>query len=180
MKGGIGMPCGGEMEIFVESVQHKPTLLIIGGGHTAKCLSKLGTITGYSVIVLDQLADRESFPDVDKVISESLEEGFSKIKITPQTYIVVVTRHEYDEQALKAVINSQAAYIGMIGSKKRADIVFQALRGKGIAEGKIKSVHSPVGLNIEAETPEEIAVSIIAEIIKVRRGDTGDSLTSKR
>jgi xanthine dehydrogenase accessory factor len=168
-EGGIGMPCGGKMEVFVDCIQPKPTLLIIGGGHISASLARLGCMIDFSVIVLDPLAKREDFPDECQVVSESVNEGLSGIRITSQTFVVVATRHEHDEEALRGVIKSNAAYIGLVGSKKRAGIVFQALKDRGVAEDRIRSVYSPIGLNIDAETPEEIAISIIAEIIKVLR-----------
>lgn len=179
----IGMICGGSMEILIEPVEPKPTLFIVGAGHIALPLAKLGQMTGFTVAVLDdrkEFANVERFPTVEKVICGDIESTLSKTKITSSTYIVIVTRgHQYDLEALKSVINSKAAYIGMIGSKTKVSTAFQELRGMGIPEDRLKQVHAPIGLDIGAETPEEIAVSIIAEIIKVRRGGTGEELASK-
>ena len=147
------MPCGGKMEVFVDCIQPKPTLFIIGGGHITASLARLGCMIDFSVIVLDPLTKREDFPDECQVVSESVNEGLSRIMITPQTY-VVATRHERDEEAPRGVIKSNTTYIGLVGSKERAGIVFQVLKDK-VAE-RIRSVYAPIGLDIEAETPEKI------------------------
>jgi xanthine dehydrogenase accessory factor len=178
------MVCGGRMDIFIDVIEPKPTLLIVGAGHIAYYLARLGHMVGFSIAVIDdrkEFANRERFPNAERVICDDMERTLSSIKITPSTYVVIVTRgHQYDLAALKQVIDSKAAYIGMIGSKSKVRIAFQELKSAGIAEDTLKRVHAPIGLDIGAETPQEIAVSIIAEIIKVRRGGTGESLVFKR
>lgn len=169
-EGGIGMPCGGEMEIFIDLIQPKPTLLIIGSGHITESLASLGCMMeNISVTILDSNAEKQNFPKKCRVISKSIEEGWADVTITPQIYVVVATRHEQDEEALAKALQSDASYVGLIGSEKRANIVFQNLKKREVTEEQLRNVHSPIGLEIGAETPEQIAVSIMAEIIKSRK-----------
>jgi len=176
--GGIGMRCGGVVDVFIEVVKPTPKLLIIGGGNIGAQIAKLGQNVGFSITVIDPAAKQEDFPEGIEVISETVEKGVSMIEINPQTYVVIATGHKYDEPALKAVINSNAAYIGMVGSKRKAATTYRNLVDEGFPEERVKMIHMPVGLDIGAETPEEIAVSIIAEIIKERRkpSASGESL----
>jgi len=167
--GGIGMKCGGKADVYIEVVKPTPKLLIIGGGNIGAQLAQLGHNVGFSITVVDPAAKKEDFPEYVEVIPEMVERGVALAGITPQTYIVVATGHKYDEAALKAVIDSGPAYIGMVGSKRKAAVTCRSLMDEGVSEEKVRIVHTPVGLDIGAETPEEIAVSIIAEIIKARR-----------
>jgi xanthine dehydrogenase accessory factor len=167
--GGVGMRCGGKAEVYIEVINPTPKLLILGGGHVGAEVAKLGSGLGFSVTVIDPSVKEENFPKLVKVIPEFIDKGISKVEITPQTYIVIATGHKYDEPALRAVINSEAAYIGMIGSKRKAATVYRNLLDEGVPEENLKRVHAPIGLDIGAETPEEIAVSIIAEIVRERR-----------
>lgn len=176
--GGIGMKCGGMAEVYIEVIKPTPKLLIIGGGNIGSQLANLGHNVGFSVAIIDPAARREDFPDFVEVIPEMVEKGVKLAGITPQTYIVVATGHKYDEDALKAVIDSGAAYIGMVGSRRKAAVTYRSLMDAGVSEDKVKMVHTPVGIDIGAETPEEIAVSVMAEIIKARRkpSASGESL----
>lgn len=176
--GGVGMRCGGVAEVYIEVVKPTPRLLIIGGGHIGAEIAKLGQNVGFSVTVIDPSGKEGDFPGPVEVIPEPVEKGISRVEITPQTYIVIATGHKYDEPALKAVINSDAAYIGMVGSRRKAATIYKNLMDEGIFEEKLRRVHTPIGLDIGAETPEEIAVSIIAEIVRERRkpGASGESL----
>jgi xanthine dehydrogenase accessory factor len=179
-KGGVGMRCGGKLELSIEIVQPKPVFLIIGSGHIASALSTLGKLVDFKVVVLDPFAKKEEFPDAETVVAKPVDAGVAGLKITPQTYIVIVTRHQYDEAALREVINSEATYIGMVGSKNRVEMAFNTLMKEGIPEDSLKRVYAPIGLDIGAETPAEIATSIIAEVIKHRRGGTGKNLAIGR
>ncbi len=175
--GGIGMSCGGNMEILIEVVQEKPKLLIIGSGHIAVPLAKLGHLGGFSVIVIDPFARKEDFPDADIIIPEHISEAISKVNIDLRTYVVIVTRHKYDEPALRETLHKNTAYLGLVGSRRRIATIFKQLIEQGKADKAIlKKIHAPIGLDIGAQTVEEIAFSIIAEIIKERRGGTGESL----
>ncbi len=168
-----GAICGGDMKIFIDVLQPKEEVLIFGAGHIAVYVSKLAKMVGFKVTVIDdrkQFANQDRFPEADETIAEDTEKTLSQLKIIPSTYIIVVTRgHLKDEEVLGSVIRSNAAYIGMIGSRKKNATVFQHLEEQGISARELKKVHAPIGMGIGAQTPEEIAVSIIAEIIQVRR-----------
>ena len=168
-----GAICGGDMKVFIDVLQPKEEVLIFGGGHIAVYVSKLAKMVGFKVTVIDdreEFANKERFPETDEIIVGSIDKALQHIKITPSTYIIVVTRgHLQDQEVLASIIESDAAYIGMIGSRKKNATVFQHLEEQGISAQELKKVHAPIGIDIGAQTPEEIAVSIIAEIIEVRR-----------
>lgn len=170
-----GAICGGDMKVFIDVLQPKEEVLIFGGGHIAICVSKLAKMVGFKVTIIDdrkEFANQDRFPEADEIIAEDIEKALTHLKITPSTYIIVVTRgHLEDEEVLGSVIRSEAAYIGMIGSRKKNATVFQNLEEQGISEEELKKVHAPIGIDIGAQTPEEIGVSIIAEIIQSRRGN---------
>ena len=176
---------GGRAQIFIE-VQHRPpTLLIVGAGHIALPLAQLGKICDFHVIVLDdraRFANVERFPTADRVIAAPFKATMREFPLDEDTYIVLVTRgHQHDVACLLEVLDRPSAYIGMIGSRRRARAVFRLLEEeKGIPREKFEHVHSPIGLDIGSETPAEIAISIIAEIIQARRGGRGLSLSDKR
>ncbi len=176
---GIGMACGGVIKVSLELVQPKPRLIILGAGHVARAIANLAHLTNFKVAVVDSFAEKEKFPEADEVIQEEVSKGVSKLTITSNDYIVVVTRHHQDERALRVVIDSPAPYIGMIGSKNRVRLVYDTLMEEGVPADKLLKVHAPVGLDIGAETPEEIAVSVLGEIIKVRKGGRGKSMALK-
>jgi xanthine dehydrogenase accessory factor len=174
------MACGGEMELLFDPIQSRPNLMIAGGGHIALPLARIGFALGFRIVVIDdreEFANKERFPEAEKIVCQQFDEALNEVSITPSTYLVIVTRgHRYDELVLRRTIKSRAAYIGMIGSRRKVSTIFENLKGSGISEKAIHRVHAPIGLDIGAETPEEIAVSILAEIIKLRRGGTGESL----
>ncbi|SPD74115.1 conserved hypothetical protein [uncultured Desulfobacterium sp.] len=168
-----GMICGGTMEIFIEPIVTDPVLYIFGAGHVSFAISKIGKIVGFKVVVIDdreEFANPERFPEADETIALDFDKVFSRLKINKLSYIVIVTRgHLLDEKALEWALKTDAGYIGMIGSQKKNQTVMSHLESKGISKERLNSVYAPIGLDIHAETPEEIAVSIIAEIISVRR-----------
>ena len=133
----------------------------------------MGKMVGFKVTVVDdrpEFANTDRFPEADEVIGQDFPLVFLRLTITRSSYITIVTRgHLQDEAVLEWAVKTDAAYIGMIGSRKKNQTVFSHLQAKGIPEKRLKEVHAPIGLNIDAKTPEEIAVSIIAEIIKARR-----------
>lgn len=169
-----GAICGGEMKVFIDILQPKEEVLIFGAGHIAVYVSKLAKMVGFKVTVIDdrkEFANQERFPEADEIIAENIERALNHIKITPSTYIIIITRgHLKDEEVLSSIIRSGAAYIGMIGSRKKNATVFQRLIEQGVLKEELDKVHAPIGIDINAQTPEEIAVSIVAEIIQVRRG----------
>ena len=178
--GGAGMSCGGKIEVSIEIMEPTPRLLIIGSGHLAQALSRIGKILEFDIAVVDPMAKKESFPEAMQVIGDFVETGFPKVSVDSSTYIVILTRHKDDVPALKCSLKTNAAYIGMIASRRRVALVFSHLLKEGFTEEQLTRVYSPVGLDIGAETPEEIAVSILAEITKVRRLGKEHGGTSKK
>lgn len=177
-KGGIGMKCGGEIEVSIEILQSTPKLVLIGGGRVAVAVAELAEEIGFDAEIVDPFAEKSNFPDSAKVVSKPVKEGLAEINVTPQSYIVIITRHKYDEPALKGSLKTDADYIGLMGSKTRVKSIFEKLEKEGIGREDLSRVNAPIGLDIGAETPKEIAVSIIAEIMKERRspGSTGENL----
>lgn len=164
-------------EIMIEIIEAPVTLLIVGGGHIGLSLATIGEHVGFSVAVMDDremYANAERFPMADKVMAGDFTEMLADFPIGLNTYIVMVSRgHKQDETALRAVVNRGAGYVGMIGSKRRVSTVLRHLAEEGISVDVLERIYTPIGFDIGAETPEEIAVSIMAEIIAVRRGGSG-------
>jgi len=171
--GELGMICGGDTEVFIEPILPSPTLFIFGGGHISLPLAKTGKLLGFKIAVIDdraKFANPQRFPEADLILAEDFSTAFSKLEINKSSYIVIVTRgHQYDELVLELALKTKPKYIGMIGSKTKNKAVFSHLLAKGISQEQLNKVHAPIGLEIFAQTPEEIAVSILAEVIKVRR-----------
>jgi xanthine dehydrogenase accessory factor len=173
---------GGRLQIFFEVLPAPPKLIVVGAGHIAVPLAKIAKVLDFHVTVIDDrllYANRERFPDADEVLVGDMAQMLKKMTITPSCYIVLITRgHKYDEPCLREIIHSQAKYIGMIGSRRRIKACFQRFRDEEkIAEEMIERVYAPIGLDIATETPAEIALSILAELIKVRRGGKAASLS---
>jgi xanthine dehydrogenase accessory factor len=172
--------CGGEMEFFLEPILPEPTVLVIGCGHVGQAVADLAHWLGFRVVVTDdrpELCTPEIIPHADEYLPVPGAEIAKAFAIHSQTYIAAVTRGvPEDTQALPALVDSPAAYIGVIGSRRRWATTVEELRAMGVDEAKLKRVHAPIGLEIEAETPREIAVSILAEIIAVRNGGTGEPM----
>jgi xanthine dehydrogenase accessory factor len=174
---------GSKAEVFFEVLPAMRKVIIVGAGHLAIPLVKFARILGFHITVIDDrvmYANRERFPDVEEILVGDMAETLRGIEITPQTYIVLITRgHQFDEPCLREVIHSPAKYIGMIGSKRRIKACFIRFRDEeGISEELLKRVYAPIGLDIKAESPEEIALSIISEMVKVRRGGSAQSLAA--
>ncbi|MCS7287111.1 MAG: XdhC/CoxI family protein [Anaerolineae bacterium] len=173
--------CGGDVDVFVDVISPAETLLLIGGGHVSLALAKLAKEMGYRIVVLDEeakFASRERYPFADEVRAGELSSLLEDFPITPYTRIVIATRsHESDALALEKVVNSPASYIGLLGSRRKVTLIFKHLREKGVEESSLARVCAPVGLDIGAETPEEIAISIMAEMVLHKRGGTGKPLS---
>ena len=166
---------GGRADLFFDVITAMRRAVIVGAGHLAIPLVRFTKTLGYHVTVLDDrvvYANRERFPEADAVLVGDMAETLGGMDITPQTYIVLITRgHQYDEPCLRKVLDSPARYIGMIGSRRRIQACFLRFRDEeGIPEERLRRVHAPIGLDIGAESPEEIALAIAAEMVKVRRG----------
>ena len=171
-----GLICGGTLEIFVEPILPLPTLYIFGGGHVSIALAQAAHTAGFAIAVID---DRESFANAQRFpmareIYTTYEQAFERIKPNASSYLVIVTRgHKDDMRVLAWAVGTEARYIGMIGSKRKVLSVYKALDREGITAEKFERVHAPVGLEIGALTPQEIAISITAELIAVRRNAAG-------
>ncbi len=160
------------MEVLLEPIFSEPTVYIFGGGHISEQLAPLVKKVHFKVVIIDDreiFANRSRFPEADEVIVSEFEKCFEKLSIDGSSYVVIVTRgHLYDGFVLEQAVKTNARYIGMIGSKKKIRTLYQNLMEKGMAKETIDRVHAPIGIDINSETPEEIAVSIVAELIKVR------------
>jgi len=161
-----------KMEVLLEPIFSEPTVYIFGAGHVSQQLAPLAKRVSFKVVVIDDremFANRERFPEADEVIVSEFEKSFDHLNIDECSYIVIVTRgHLYDGFVLEQAVKTNARYIGMIGSRKKIQTLYQNLIKKGISKETLNRVCAPIGLDINSETPEEIAVSIVAELIKVR------------
>jgi xanthine dehydrogenase accessory factor len=171
-----------QVELFVEVQRRPPTLIIVGAGHVAQPLATLGKLIDFEVVVIDdrpQYANTDRFPMADRVIAAPFRPTLRDWPIDTDTFLVLVTRgHSHDVECLLEIIDSPARYIGMIGSKRRVRAVFDLLeQEQGIPREKFDRVYAPIGLDIGAESPAEIGVCIIAEIINVYRGGRAESLS---
>lgn len=168
-----GLVCGGTLEIFVEPILPPAELYIFGAGHVAASLYKVAKIAGFEITVIDNrevYARRERFPEAQQVIAEDFEKAMAQLSPTESSFIVIVTRgHRDDMRVLRWAVQTPARYIGMIGSKRKTITIFKELQNEGLPAQLFDRVHAPVGLDIGAITPEEIAVSITAELIAKRR-----------
>lgn len=167
-----GLICGGTLEIFVEPILPQPKLYLFGGGHVSTALARVAHLAGFGITVVDDrasFANAERFPMAEEAIT-TYEEAFEKVKPNASSYLVIVTRgHKDDMRVLEWAVGTEARYIGMIGSKRKVISVYKALEKRGIPAEQFARVHAPVGLEIGALTPEEIAVSVTAELIAIRR-----------
>jgi len=168
------------VEIFIEPVFEQPMVFIFGAGHLSYHISKYAKPLNFQVTVCDdrvEFANRQRFPDANNIIVETFEAVFDRININKNSYIVIVTRgHRCDEIVLERAVKTDARYIGMIGSKKKTLTILKRLREKGISQELLRRVYSPIGISIGAITPQEIALSIVCELVKIRRlGDTSET-----
>jgi len=174
-----GLVCGGKVLVYVEPVLAEPELIILGAGHVGKALSEAARFSGFRVIAVDdrvEYANSTNMPDANEIIVNDFDTPFSRITINSRTYIVIATRgHNHDLEALKAALRTEACYIGLLGSKRKKSLLFKTLLEEGFSENDLKRVVIPVGMPIGSITPEEIAISIMAQIIGLRRkyGNSG-------
>ncbi len=172
--------CGGSVRVYVEPLLPPATVLVIGAGHVGKAVAELAKWLGYRVIVTDDrpgYATSGQIPGMDGYLTVAPGQLAEQAPITARTYVIAVTRGLIvDEALLPALLRTDAPYIGLIGSRRRWMITAEALRAKGVAQADLDRVHAPIGLSIGAETPKEIAVSILAEVIQAQRGGSGKSL----
>jgi len=169
--------CGGQVEVFVEPILPAPMVIVIGAGHVGKAVAHLAKWMGFRVAVSDDRAEfcnAETIPDADAYHPVAMAKLTEHVEVTRQTYLILTTRgSSVDAAGLSPLLETEAAYIGVIGSKRRWMETVKALKSQGVSEEKIARVHSPIGLELQAETPEEIAVSIMAEILMLRNKGTG-------
>jgi len=168
-----GLVCGGTLEIFIEPVLPVPLLYIFGAGHVAMELFKAARNAGFECIVIDDreaYANAQRFPGAQQIIAKDFDDALKELTPTESSYIVIATRgHRDDMRVLRWAVQTPARYVGMVGSKRKAITVFRELTREGLKSDLFDRVHSPVGLDIGAVTPAEIAVSIVAEMIAARR-----------
>ena len=168
-----GLVCGGTLEIYVEPVLPIPVLYLFGAGHVAYNVYKVAKVAGFDVVVIDDretYANRERFPDAREIMAADFDETFPKIAPNETSYVVIVTRgHRDDMRILRWAVQTDARYIGMIGSKRKVITIYKELENEGLPAHLFEKVMAPIGLEIGAVTPEEIAVSIVAEMIASKR-----------
>lgn len=173
--------CAGVITCFINVFQSLDTLILVGAGHVAQPMAKLAKMLGFRVVVMDdrpEYATRERFPEADQLIVDSWEKALGKAVIDENSFIIILTyAGEYDELALRKVINSKAAYIGMIASQSKAKAILAKLQREKVPNDLLKRVITPIGLDVGAETPAEIAVSTMAQIISIRKKATGKTLS---
>jgi xanthine dehydrogenase accessory factor len=173
-----GLICGGQLNIFVEPVIPQPRAFIFGGGHVSKGISKIATLAGFSTSIIDNreaFANQERFPEAEATYAEEYEDVFPKLPVNSSSYIIIVTRgHRDDMRVLRWAVSTPAKYIAMIGSKRKTISVVHELEKEGIPRESFDKVFAPMGLEIGAEMPEEIAISVVAEMIAVRRAPDTD------
>jgi xanthine dehydrogenase accessory factor len=173
-----GLICGGQLDVFVECISPQPAALIFGGGHISKSLAKVLDLAGFRVSVIDNreaYANRERFPEAAEVYAEEYEDVYPKLNVNESTYVVIVTRgHRDDMRVLKWAVATRARYISMIGSKRKVIAVIKELEKEGVPREAFARVYAPMGFEIGAITPEEIAISVGAEMVAMRRIPEGE------
>jgi len=169
-----GLICGGQMTVYIEPVEPAPQLYIIGAGHVGHELARVAQPVGFRIHVLDdreKFANAERFPGADEIVVESIPDWLHKADIPPNAYVVVVTRgHTHDLDAMRALAARDLRYVGLIGSRAKVKKIWDELVSEGMPIECLQRVHAPIGLDIGGVSPEEIAISIVAELIAVRRG----------
>ena len=171
---GVGMPCGGKMEVYIEPVLPQPDLLIAGHGRIAEALATFAHLLGFRVIVNDPGADQTAFPQAQQVIAEDFD--LVQTPIGSNTYVVIATQHKNDHLWLQRALRGEAAYVALIASQHRAKLVLEYLAAEGVPEDKVARISAPAGLDLGAATPEEIALSIMSQIVALRRGGSSRAL----
>lgn len=171
-----GLICGGQLNVYVEPVLPIPNALIFGGGHISKSLSKIASLAGFRTTIIDNrdaYANRERFPEAAAIFADEYEDVFPKLPANNAAYAIIVTRgHRDDMRVLRWAVEQPLRYIGMIGSRRKTLEVVKHLQKEGMSLEKLSVIHAPMGFDIGAVTPEEIAVSVVAEMIRRRRNPT--------
>lgn len=169
---GVEMICGGEVEVFIDVYKTNPKLLIIGGGHVGYAIYKMASLLDFDIIIFE---DREEFltparfPLAKELVLGPVKETLREYKIDENSYVVIVSRgHKYDQESLEEVINSNAKYVGAMGSKRKIITMMKNLREQGFSEENLNKIYAPIGLDLSSGSPEEIAISIISEILVIK------------
>jgi len=168
---GAGMPCGGHMRVYIEPSMPKPSVWIMGHGAVAEHLCHLADLMGFAVIVNDSMAEREKFPDAAQLISDDID--YSLLVPKADDFVVIATQHKGDHESMSIALASDAQYIALIASRKRSRLVLDYLRKKKFSDQDLGRVMAPCGLDIGARAPAEIALSVVSEIVLVRRQASG-------
>lgn len=180
----LGMVCGGDASVFLEVHLPVRTLVVIGGGHIARSLAPMAGLLDYRVVILDErpeFATQERFPEADQVVVGHPGEAASLVGIDARTAVVIVTHgHVHDQAALTSVLQTEAWYIGMIGSRSKIRTVFAEMEKSGVAPSDLERVYAPIGLDLGGQTPAEISLSILAQIVAMAHGRTGAQLSLAR
>ncbi|HEY5028201.1 MAG TPA: XdhC family protein [Candidatus Angelobacter sp.] len=174
---GVGMPCGGMMDVYIEPVLPQPELVIAGHGRIAETLARLGLLMNFAVTVHDPAAKRENFSEAQTIIYKDFD--VAEIAFGPSTYVVIATLHKNDHLWLQRALDGEAAYVALIASSHRSRLVLDYLLAEGVSAEKVDRVWAPAGLDLGAAGPEEIALSIMGQIVAVRRGGSAASLKEK-
>ena len=169
---GAGMPCGGTMRVFVEPFRPRPRLWVLGHGLVAETLCAMGAMVGFDVAVDDPLADRAHFPAASVLLSDDDAE-YSMLDVRDGDYVVVATQHKGDHQSIARCLRAKVAAIALIASNKRARLVIDYLRGEGFGEDVLARLYAPAGLDLGARAPEEIALSVMSQVVLLRHGASG-------
>jgi xanthine dehydrogenase accessory factor len=175
---GVGMPCGGMMDVYIEPVLPLSELIIAGHGRIAETLVCLGNLMNFSVTIHDPSATKESFPDAQRIIDKDF--NVSEITFGPNTYVVIATLHKNDHIWLQRALEGEAAYVALIASAHRSRLVLDYLLAEGISQEKVDRVWAPAGLDLKAAGPEEIALSVMSQIVAIKRGGTAAPLKTTK
>lgn len=169
---GVEMICGGRVEVFIDVYKQRPKLLIVGGGHIGYALYEQALLLDFDIVIFEdreEFLNPERFPNAHELVLGPVDETLKDYKIDENTYIIVVTRgHSYDEISLEQVVESDAKYIGAMGSKKKIIAIMENLTKKGFSKEDLEKVYAPIGIDIASEDPKEIAMSIIAEVLAIK------------
>jgi xanthine dehydrogenase accessory factor len=167
-------------EFFIEAYTTPPTLVLAGGGHVSRAISNIAKTLGFRIFVIDdreEFSNADRFPEAEQTVVSDYASGFKKLPIGTNSFIVIATRgHRYDTAATAAAMRTPASYVGLLGSRRKTILIYEELFAQGFTMEQVKSVRSPIGLSISARTPEEIALSIMAEIVAFRLGGDGGTL----
>ena len=177
-----GLICGGQMEVYIEPLEPAPALYLVGAGHVSYHLAQAAHTVGFKLHVIDdreKVANTERFPDAEEIVVDAIPEWLTQAELPAHAFAVILTRgHRHDLDALRALAPKELRYLGLIGSRAKVARIYEALEADGITPEQLRKVHAPVGLDLGAVTPQEIAVSILAEMIGVKYGKVDASGTS--